>query len=156
MAEIKIRKSRITDEDLKKILPQGLSIEGLRASFWGRECYVALEDGGVVGSCILDDESGSMAEIVNIDIDPKKRKKGIGIILLRYAIKTARGKGFKRILAKVANSSIGWLAFYQKEGFRIVDIQRDYFSYFLREGGKPTLENGIERRDMIRLALDLE
>lgn len=155
MADIKIQKSRITDEDLKKILPRGFSIEGLRANFWGRDCYVALEDGGVVGSCILDDESGSMAEIVDISIDPKRRKKGIGIILLRYAIKTAKGRGFKRLLANVANSSIGWLAFYQKEGFRITGIEKNYFSYFLREGDKPTLENGIERRDMIRLALDL-
>lgn len=156
MADIKIRKSRITDEDLKKILPKGLSIEGLRAYFWGRECYEAVEEGAVVGSCILDDESGSMAEIVNIDIDPKRRKKGIGIVLLRYAIKTAKGRGFKRILANVSNSSIGWLAFYQKAGFRIVSIERNYFSYFLKEGDKPTIENGIERRDMFRLALDLK
>jgi hypothetical protein len=44
-----------------------------------------------------------------------------------------------------ANSSIGNLAFYQRVGFRMDHVRKDYFSYY-RE---PRYENGIQIRDLL-------
>lgn len=154
MAGIKIRKSRIIEADLDEILHQADIFPGWEESpFWERERYVAEEKGTVVGSYILDKKSRKTGEIVNINVIPERRKRGIGRLLLAHAIRTAREKGFKILLAGVANSDIGWFAFYQREGFNLGKIEQ---GYFLKKCKELVYENEILRRDMIRLKFDLE
>ncbi|MBJ4025620.1 GNAT family N-acetyltransferase, partial [Salmonella enterica subsp. enterica serovar Derby] len=78
--------------------------------------------------------------------------KGIGRQLVMHAIETAKAQGFKTIEIGTGNSSIGPLALYQKCGFRITGIDRNFF---LRHYEKPIYENGMRCIDMIRLSLDL-
>ncbi|WP_331435775.1 hypothetical protein [Photobacterium gaetbulicola] len=44
------------------------------------------------------------------------------------------------------------LAFYQREGFRVVGIDKDFF---LDHYDEPVMENGIQHKDMLRLQLIL-
>ena len=51
-----------------------------------------------------------------------------------------------------ANAGTGQLAFYQKCGFEIDGIDRDFFR---RNYPDPIFENGIECRHMVRLRIEL-
>lgn len=55
------------------------------------------------------------------------------------------------MLVGTANSSIGNLAFYQKCGFRLCGIRRDFFLSY----PQPIWENGIRALDMVMFERDL-
>src|SRR5690606_11155526 len=63
-----------------------------------------------------------------------------------------RKQGFQELLIGTANSSFGQLALYQKTGFRIFEIRKDYFTQYYRE---PIYENGLQATDMLMLQLKL-
>ena len=67
-------------------------------------------------------------------------------------METARRRGFRTIEVGTGNSGVGQLYLYQKCGFRIVGVDRDFF---VRHYPQPIVENGLLCRDMIRLAQDL-
>ena len=68
--------------------------------------------------------------------------------MLRVVLDTLRGCGVRRVIVGTASSSIGPLAFYQKVGFRLFEIERDYFR---EDRGYPLglQEAGIPVRDMV-------
>jgi len=51
------------------------------------------------------------------------------------------------VLVGTANSSLENIAFYQKCGFRMDHVRRDYFVYVQ----PPVIQNGIVMRDMLVL-----
>lgn len=55
------------------------------------------------------------------------------------------------MIVGTANSSIGNLAFYQKVGFRITEVKKDFFSKY----PEPIFENGIQALDMIMFEKNL-
>lgn len=67
-------------------------------------------------------------ELVNIAVDEKQQSKGIGKRLVYHAIENARLLGAKTIEVGTGNSSVGQLALYQKSGFRITGIDKDFLS----------------------------
>lgn len=91
-------------------------------------------------------------ELVNIAVDENQQSKGIGKQLVYHAIQNARLLGAKTIEVGTGNSSVGQLALYQKCGFRITGIDRDFF---IRHYSEEIVENGIKVVDMIRLTLDI-
>src|SRR5690606_12861387 len=99
--------------------------------------------------CKTDNET---IEIKNISVQSSYQGKGLGTLLLKHAIDKAKSSGFKRIVIGTGNSSIGQLYLYQKAGFRITQIKRDFFRTNYDE---PIIENGIECRDMIVLMKEL-
>ena len=74
--------------------------------------------------------------------------QGIGKRLLAAVLADLRARGVKRVVVGTGNCSIGQLAYYQKAGFRLWQIERDYFS---PARGYPVglTENGIPLRDMV-------
>lgn len=116
------------------------------------ECYVAVVAESVVGVCVLVRTRPGTAEIVNVAVAPAHQGRGIGKSLIRHAIERARELGVRTVEIGTGNSSVGQLALYQKCGFRIVSVDRDFF---VRHYNEPIIENGIPCRDMIRLCLDL-
>jgi len=65
------------------------------------------------------------------------------------AIEAAKSIKYIRIEIVIENSSIDQLALYQKCDFGVTGIDTDYFIGHCRE---KIFENGIQRRDMIRLS----
>jgi hypothetical protein len=63
-----------------------------------------------------------------------------------------RERGVKRVIVGTANAGIDQLAYYQKLGFRLLRIERDFFS---PERGYPEtmVDNGIRLRDMVWMDL---
>ena len=116
------------------------------------ECFVAEIEQQTVGIYVLLPTRPKTVELVNVAVAVKQQGRGIGKQLIVNAMKTAKAKGYKTIEIGTGNSSIGQLALYQKCGFRIIGVDLDYFVSHYSEG---IFENGIQCKDMIRLAKDL-
>ncbi|MED1793767.1 GNAT family N-acetyltransferase [Brevibacillus nitrificans] len=115
-------------------------------------CYIAAEDRAVVGVYVLLPTRPDTVELVNVAVDEAQQGKGIGKKLVLHAIDTAKQLGYRTIEIGTGNSSVNQLALYQKCGFRITGVDRDFF---LRHYDEPIFENGIQIVDMIRMAQDL-
>lgn len=116
------------------------------------ECFVAEEGKQVIGVYVLISSSPETVEIINLAVAEEHQGKGIGRALLMDAIQTAKKQGYKTIEIGTGNSSIGQLALYQKCGFRLTSIDRDFFNRHYEE---KIYENGIQCIDMVRLSQDL-
>lgn len=116
------------------------------------QCYLAEEDGEVIGVYVLLPTRPQTVEIVNVAVAEAHQGRGIGKQLVKHAIQTAIAQGYKTVEIGTGNSSIGQLALYQKCGFRITGIDRDFF---IRHYAEPIFENGIPCRDMIRLSQEI-
>lgn len=123
------------------------------ADYIGRgTCYVARQDGTVVGEYVLLHTRPFTAEIVNIAVAPACQRRGIGTALIRHAVATARGAGCRRLEIGTGDTGAGQIALYERCGFVRCGIDRDYFLWYCPT---PIIENGVECRDMVRLAMDL-
>jgi ribosomal protein S18 acetylase RimI-like enzyme len=116
------------------------------------ECFVLEKEGQVIGVYVLLPTRPETVELVNIAVTEAEQSKGFGKKLVMHAIHEAKKMGYKTMEVGTGNSSIGQLALYQKCGFRITGIDRDFF---IRHYSEEIYENGIQCRDMIRLAQDL-
>ena len=113
-------------------------------------CFVARRADKTVGVYVLCPLQDSIMELMNIAVEPANQRQGIGSLLLRHAISSARDLGAKRL--EVGTGSFGYqLTFYQKAGFRVYAVECDYFLIHYDE---PIIEAGIQHRDRLRLALE--
>lgn len=111
------------------------------AAYSGTEC---------VGAAVMHwqpDES----EILYIAVRSQDRGKGYGTALIGELLKLAHQQSTGGVVVGTANSSLDNIRFYQKCGFRMDSIRKDFFSYF----GRPVYENGILIQDMLMLRYDL-
>lgn len=118
----------------------------------GSDVYIALVNNEVIGVYVLTFISEGTIELKNIAVDKNHQGKGIGKRLVLDAIEKAKNKEVKRIEVGTGNSSLSQLALYQKCGFRIVGVKKDFF---IKNYPEKIIENGIQCVDMIRLAIDL-
>lgn len=115
-------------------------------------CFVAEEEKQVIGVYVLLPTRPGTAEIVNVAVAETHQGRGIGKKMVMDAIQRAKENNYKTIEIGTGNSSIGQLALYQKCGFRISGVDRDFF---VRHYPEKIYENGILCRDMIRLSRNL-
>ncbi len=112
--------------------------------------YAAYSENTCVGAAVMSwkpDES----EILYIAIRQQDRGKGYGTALIAELLKLARQQRIQAVIVGTANSSIDNIRFYQKCGFRMDSIRKDYFSYFKA----PVYEDGILIRDMLMFRYEL-
>ncbi|WP_026581169.1 GNAT family N-acetyltransferase [Bacillus sp. J33] len=128
------------------------SIELIEEYLVRGETYICEEDGQIMAVCVLLSTRPCTCEIVNIAVADSCQGRGIGRKLIEHSIQMARLHGYRTIEIGTGNSSIGQLALYQKCGFRITGVDRDYF---VRHYERDIFENGIQCKDMIRLSMDL-
>lgn len=116
------------------------------------QMYLAKINDKVVGEYVLLDRSNGLAEIMNIAVDEKFQGQGIGKQLLMHAIKTAKDIGFKIVEIGTSNASHAQLTLYQKCGFKIDHIKKNFFVDNYEE---EIFDNGIRCVDMIMLSQEL-
>lgn len=116
------------------------------------EVYGGFVSNSIIGAYVLIKTRPSTLELVNISICDEYQGKGIGKLLIYDAIDKAKMQGVKTLEVGTGNSSITQLAFYQKCGFRITGVDRDFFKKHYEE---KIIENGIECVDMIRMSMEL-
>src|SRR4051812_37538122 len=143
-------------DEIESLIPLLLQAEeSERALRWGLNnlvdaVYRADADGVLVGAATMrwrDDP----CEIMELAVAPERHGQGIGRAIVAWLIDEARRRSKSAVLVGTANASIDNIAFYQKVGFRMDQVRKDYFWYY-RE---PIYEHGIQIRDMLVFRRDL-
>lgn len=146
-----IREAPSADIPMELLLLADPSEEKVRSYLPRSRSFVALSGELVVGACVVQPMAGGSQELMNIAVWPSHQGTGCGTALLRWAIDFYRRSGAARL--EVGTGSFGYqLAFYQRHGFRVTSIDRDFFVRNYRE---PIFEEGIQLLDMLRLTLTL-
>ncbi len=115
--------------------------------------WLATDHESIIGVCGALQRSGRSWEIMNMAVLPEYAGQGIGSQLMKETLASLDHEGATEVIVCTGNSSLGALAFYQKQGFRIKAIDPDYF---IRHYNEPIIENGIVCRDQIILYRSLE
>ena len=114
---------------------------------------VAEDDGEIIGhlQLITDDDT---AELKSMAVAESRRGTGVGRALVRAALEHCRQNAAKRLLVATAAADIGNLRFYQRQGFRMLRVERDAF---VPSTGYPDeiVIDGIPLRDRVWLSQDL-
>jgi len=111
--------------------------------------YGAEDDGQLVGAATMR-WNAEPCEIVELAVAENRHGQGLGRQIIEALLAEAQRRGKQRMVVGTGNSSLGNIAFYQKCGFRMDHVRRDYY-WYLRE---PEIENGIRLRDMLVFSYD--
>jgi ribosomal protein S18 acetylase RimI-like enzyme len=112
--------------------------------------YIAQDGEKTIGAVVMHwtpDES----EIIYIATDVSLRGRGYGKAVMRALMDEARQRDTKAVCVGTSNTSWDNIAFYQKCGFRMHEVRKDFFSYL----PTPLYEDGIKMQDMLVLRYDL-
>ena len=151
IAELNVYISPLTDSEkipfdlLELADPSRIQVESYLKT---GTCYIAKIDSKIIGVIVLDKLDSKTTEIKNIAIKESEQRKGYGKILLKYSEKISRELGCEKLIIGTGNSSIGQLALYQKEGFELDRIEKNFF---LKRYSEPIFENGIQCKHMLIL-----
>lgn len=74
------------------------------------------------------DDLPGIAEILNIAVDPQRRRNKIGNHLMDRCFAVCRGKAIDEIWLEVRESNIAAVNFYKNHGFIIVGKRKSYYS----------------------------
>ncbi|WP_425388477.1 GNAT family N-acetyltransferase [Bacillus solimangrovi] len=152
MDSLVINEANITEAVYDLLLLADPSRETINDYLTRGKCYTAYFERELIGIYVLIQTRPKTIEIVNIAVNPKYHKQGIGRRLIEDAIQKARNMNVHTIEIGTGNSSIHQLGLYQKCGFRICGIDYDFF---IRHYDEEIYENGIQCTDMIRLRMAL-
>ncbi len=115
-------------------------------------CFAAQINGRIVGSCVVQKVGKGKVEIFNIAISPDYQKQGIGSNLLKYVLKKLLERDIE--IVELGTGTFGYqLTFYQRFGFRVDAVVKDFF---LKNYNEPIFESGIQHKDMLRLVLRIQ
>ena len=115
-------------------------------------CFGAYRDGEIVGTCVTNMNTDNEIELFNIASLPSIQGQGVGAALLEFVIAELGNRKVARVV--LGTGTFGYqLTFYQRFGFRVVHVVKDYF---LDNYNEPIYENGLQHYDMLRLALNIE
>ncbi|ATD30399.1 GNAT family N-acetyltransferase [Macrococcoides bohemicum] len=141
----------INDEILALLLLADPSIEMINQYISESSIYI-LEQSKFTGVVVLKEVSESTMEIMNIAVSEAYQGKGYGKLMLKEAEKIAKHSGYNNLIIATANSSLNQLALYQKCGFRLREIEKDFFINAYKE---VIIENGIRAMDKIILSKNI-
>lgn len=110
--------------------------------------FAAKNEQRIIGIIALKKIDSASIEIVNLAVEEAWRQRKVGRALLEHALAYGKHNTFKRMTIKTGNSSIAQLALYQKMGFRIRNVQSDYFVHPYQA---IIYEHDIQCRDQIEL-----
>jgi ribosomal protein S18 acetylase RimI-like enzyme len=115
---------------------------------------VARRDGTILGHIQLVEtgEAGTF-ELKSIAVDQQWRSQGIGAALIQAALAHCRDRDALWLVVATAAASIQALKFYQRQGFRISHVIRDF--YGPERGYRPLDIDGIPLLDEVILDLAL-
>jgi len=108
-------------------------------------------DKKIVGVALYIETEDGEIELKNIGLIPSARGKGFGKQAVMQGVMDFQKRGYKKIIVGTANSSIDNIKFYQRLGFRMMAIKRDFFKNY----PKPIFENSIQALDMIMFEKEL-
>ena len=111
-------------------------------------CYLGKVDSKVVGVLVLCQVDLKSIEVKNIAVYEHEQGKGFGKALLKYAEFVSQEFGFDKLIIGTGNSSLQQLGLYQKLGFEMCEIQKNFF---IKNYTEPIFENGIQCKHKVIL-----
>jgi len=115
---------------------------------------VGTEDGELLGHVqIVETDQQGVFEIKSLAVMENRRSQGVGSALVQAALTHCRERHARSVIVATAAASIAALKFYQRLGFRIQRVIRDF--YVAERGYRPLELNGIPLRDEVILDLEL-
>jgi aminoglycoside 6'-N-acetyltransferase I len=124
------------------------SIESINCYIKQCDVYVCTLNSYVIGAYALQKLDDLTVEIMNIAVVEKHQNKGIGSQILKHIVSSSKDLGFKTLLVGTADAGIMQLYFYQKNGFEIDSIKKNYF---IDKFNEPIFENNIQLKHMVML-----
>jgi ribosomal protein S18 acetylase RimI-like enzyme len=146
---LSIREVPAADAPMHLLLIADPSEQKIRSYLPCSRCFVASCEEEVIGACVVQPLAAGAYELMNIAVLPTQQKSGCGTALLKWVIGYFGEQGAAEM--EVGTGTFGYqLAFYQRLGFRVTRIDRDFF---VRNYAEPVYEDGIRHVDMLRLTL---
>jgi ribosomal protein S18 acetylase RimI-like enzyme len=145
----------LREQYLPLLLLADESLEQVRSYMQSGDLYAYVgSDSRAVGIVLTIPAEEGAVELKAVAIDGSQQNRGLGRRMLAAVLDELRRRGVRRAIVGTANAGIGQLAYYQKAGFRLQRIERDFFS---PARGYPAVmeDNGIRLRDMVWMDLDL-
>ncbi|CAJ1179721.1 putative N-acetyltransferase YvbK [Companilactobacillus crustorum] len=114
--------------------------------------FELVADAKLLGLVLLIDTRPETIEIVNLAVAEEFQNSGYGEKLVHFALHWAQKNHYHTVEIGTGSTSFAQLYLYQKCGFRVVSIDRDFFVDNYHE---PIIENKLVLKDMIRLKKQL-
>ena len=117
--------------------------------------YAAYEGEKLVGAAVMrwsDSVAVDAGEIMLLAVAPLRRGQGIGRWIIAALLDEARRRSIRAVQVGTGSVSLDNIAFYQKCGFRMSHVRRDYFQYIQ----PPLVVDGVILHDMIVFEYALE
>lgn len=124
------------------------TIEAIDENIKDSEMFVLEKQNKILGVYVLQLIDEENIEIKYIAVDEKLQGQGIGTSLLKDAILRAKKKGYENIVIGTGDCGIKQIQLYQKVGFEIFDVKKNFF---IDNYPEPIYENGRLCRDMVML-----
>jgi ribosomal protein S18 acetylase RimI-like enzyme len=111
----------------------------------------AVEDRGVV---LVLDHGDRERELRYVAVAEAHQRRGVGKAMLADVAEAEQARGTRRLLVGTTSADTGNLDFYQRCGYRLLSIERDYFT---PERGYPPgfMINGLPALDMVWMDTEL-
>ena len=110
--------------------------------------YVVDDGDTTIGIVLVLDHGGSERELRYVAIAEAHQRKGLGKAMLADVDAAEEARGTKRLVVGTSCADTGNLDFYQRCGYRLLSIERDYFTP--ARGYPPDFViNGLPAVDMV-------
>jgi len=144
-----IQEVPVTNAPMELLLLADPSEDKIRSYLPESKCFVASIGAVMVGACVVLPRGTHTHELMSIAVHPAHQKFGYGTALLKWVIDFFHNAGAQQL--EVGTGTFGYqLAFYQRNGFRVTSLDRDFF---IKNYPEPIFEDGIQLFDMFRLTL---
>lgn len=124
------------------------SLKSINTYIKDSRVMVARKKLAIVGIVVFIRRTQTTYEIVNLAVEERCQKKGIEKSLLKAVDSKMKPLGATKLIITTGNSSLRELGLYQKFGFRINSIEKDFY---LNNYKEQVWESGILCKDRIIL-----
>ena len=94
------------------------------SDYLGYRCVVAEEDGSIAAFLVSRETVPGEREILNLAVDPDRRRKGIARALLVHELRSHKGEWFLEVRASNAEA----LNLYESLSFKRVAVRNNYYN----------------------------
>ncbi len=148
----------ISEDDYKLLLDADPSKEIVDSYIKRSTVFEVLNLDKLVGIVAMLPTRPETLEIVNIAVAPEQQNLGIGTMILEKMIASAKSADYNTLEIGTGSNSYQQLHVYQKVGFRMSWIDKDFFTnnYPRKVVEKYLTFDGFVLRDMVRLTMKLK
>jgi ribosomal protein S18 acetylase RimI-like enzyme len=95
-------------------------LENISSTYAEGTFFTAWQNGKLVGTGAIVQESAVVARIVRMSVAAHLRRRGIGREILQHLTDSARSSGYRKVVAETTSTWTDAIAFYRSCGFRVV------------------------------------